>query len=183
LTCAYVFPLHSKPTLLLPEKHATIPRSSLVLWQSLPGHCQVVAFPLCYLLSQGDCSLFIALSYSLCRSGVAISTAMAAGLASVSSIQMAGKPPVGTDCRQELSRAPLLLPDRDCRPFRSCRLSGGRVKRPVASIVRCFPSSERGVVCSQLPTNLCPVQETPLLAYTLPLQGELTFVLCMGFQC
>jgi hypothetical protein len=103
----------------------------------------------------------------------AISTAMAAGLASASIILMAGKPPVGTDCRQELSRAPLLLPDRDCRPFRSCRLSGGRVKRPVASIVRCFPSSERGVVS---PTNLCPVRETPLSAYSLPLQGELTFV-------
>ena len=171
MTCAYVFPLHSKPTLLLPEKHATIPRSSLVLRQSLPGHCQVVAFPLCYLLSQGDCSLFIALSYSLCRSGVAISTAMAAGLASVSSIQMAGKPPVGTDCRQELSRAPLLLPDRDCRSFRSCRLSGGRVKRPVASIVRCFPSSERGVVWSQLPTNLCPVRDATVSLHSATAGG------------
>jgi hypothetical protein len=151
------FPLHSKPTLLLPEKHATILRSSLVLWQSLPGHCQVVAFPLCYLLSQEDYSLFIALSYSLCRSGVTISIAMAAGLALVSSIQMARKPPIGTNCRQELSRAPLLLPNRDCRPFWLCRLSGGRVKRPVALIVRCFPLLERGVVWSQLPTNLCPV--------------------------
>jgi hypothetical protein len=102
-----IFFLHSKPTLLLPEKYATIPRSSLVLRQSLPGHCQVVAFPLCYLLSQGDCSLFIALLYSLCRSGVAISTAMAAGLAWASRILMAGKPPIGTDYRQELSRAPL----------------------------------------------------------------------------
>lgn len=27
----------------------------------------------------------------------------------------------------------------------------------------------------QLLTNLCPVQEAPLLAYTLPLQGEPTF--------
>jgi hypothetical protein len=32
---------------------------------------------------------------------------MAAGLASVSSILIARKPPIGTDCRQELSRAPL----------------------------------------------------------------------------
>jgi hypothetical protein len=117
--------------------------------------------------------LFIALSYSLRRSGVAISTAMAAGLASVSSILMAGKPPVGTDCRQELSRAPLLLPVRDL-PVSVSSLRGER--SPVASIVRCFPLSERGVVCSQLPTNLCPVRETPLSAYSLPLQGELTFV-------
>ena len=58
-------------------------------------------------MSQGDYSLSIALSYSLRRSGVAISIAMAAGLASVSSILMAGKPPVGTNYRQELSRAPL----------------------------------------------------------------------------
>jgi hypothetical protein len=68
-----------------------------------------VAFPLCYLLSQGDCSLFIALLYSLCRSGVVISIAMAAGLASASRILMAGKPPVGTDYWQELSRAPLTI--------------------------------------------------------------------------
>jgi hypothetical protein len=61
----------------------------------------------CAILSQGEYSLSIALSYSLRRSGVAISTAMAAGLASASRILMAGKPPVGTDCRQELSRAPL----------------------------------------------------------------------------
>ena len=132
----------------------------------------------CAILSQGEYSLSIALSYSLRRSGVAISTAMAAGLALASRILMARKPPVGTDYWQELSRAPLLLPVRDCRPFRSCRLSGGRVKRPVASIVRCFPLSERGVVS---PTNLCPVRETPLSAYSLPLQGELTFILCMGF--
>ena len=39
--------------------------------------------------------------------GAVISIAMAAGLASVSSILMAGKPPIRTDCRQELSRAPL----------------------------------------------------------------------------
>jgi hypothetical protein len=78
----------------------------------------------------------------------AISTAMAAGLASVSSILIARKPPVRTDYRQELSRAPLLLSVRDCRPFRLCRLSRGRVKRPVALIVQCFPLSERGVVCS-----------------------------------
>jgi hypothetical protein len=32
---------------------------------------------------------------------------MAAGLASVSNILMAGKPLVGTNCRQELSYAPL----------------------------------------------------------------------------
>jgi hypothetical protein len=43
--------------------------------------------------------LFIALSYSLRRSSVIISIAMAAGLASVPSILMARKPPVGTDCR------------------------------------------------------------------------------------
>ena len=49
----------------------------------------------------------IALLYSLRRSGVAISIAMAAGLASASRILMAGKPPIRTDCRQELSRAPL----------------------------------------------------------------------------
>ena len=92
-----IFFLYSKPTLLLPEKYATILRSSLVLQQSLLGHCQVVAFPLCYLLSQGDCSLFIALSYSLCCSGVVISTAMAAGLASASRILMARKPPIKTN--------------------------------------------------------------------------------------
>ena len=43
--------------------------------------------------------LFIALSYSLRRSGVTISIAMAAGLALVPSILMAGKPPIGTNCR------------------------------------------------------------------------------------
>jgi hypothetical protein len=105
--------------------------------------------------------------------GAVISTAMAAGLASVSSILMAGKPPVGTNYRQELSRAPLLLPVKDL-PVSVSSLRGER--SPIASIVRCFPLSERGVVCSQLLMNLCPVRETPLLAYSLPLQGELTFV-------
>jgi hypothetical protein len=110
--------------------------------------------------------------------GAVISTAMAAGLALVSSILMAGKPPIGTDCRQELSRAPLLLSVRDL-PVSVSSLRGER--SPVASIVWCFPLLERGVVCSQLPTNLCSVRETPLSAYSLPLQGELIFVLCMGF--
>ena len=45
--------------------------------------------------------------YSLCRSGVVISIAIVAGLALVSSILIAGKPPIGTNYRQELSRAPL----------------------------------------------------------------------------
>jgi hypothetical protein len=42
---------------------------------------------------------------------------------------MAGKPLIGTNCWQELSYTPLLLSNRDCRPFRLCRLSKGRVKR------------------------------------------------------
>jgi hypothetical protein len=83
--------LHSKPTLLLPEKYATIPRSSLVLRQ-LPGHCQVVAFPLCHLSSQGDYSpVYRVVVFPLLQWRYNLHRAMAAGLASVSSILMAGK--------------------------------------------------------------------------------------------
>jgi len=124
------------------------------------------------ILSQGEYSLSIALLYSLCRNSVAISTAMAAGLALVSSIQMARKPPIGTNYRQELSYAPLLLPDRDCRPFRSCRLSRGRVKRLIApcrinSSVFSLCQNEALYVVNYRQTSA--LYETPLLAYTLPL--------------
>jgi hypothetical protein len=92
---------------------------------------------------------------------------MVVGLALVSSILIARKPFIKTNYWQKLSYVPLLLPIRDCRPFRLCRLSKRRVKRPVALIVQCFPLLEQGVIYSQLLTNLCPMRETPLLAYSL----------------
>jgi hypothetical protein len=128
---------------------------------SFYGVCQGTAkswrFP-CVILSQGDYSLSIALSYSLRRSGVAISTAMAAGLASVSSILMAGK----TTCRDWLPAGTIscatnyCFPDRDCRSFRSCRLCGGRVKRLVApcridSSVFPFVGTRRRITDEPLP--------------------------------
>jgi hypothetical protein len=133
------------------------------------------AFP--PILSQGDCLsvLSFALPYPFAAVAFRNLHSYGSGSSSVSSILMAGKLSVGTHCRQKLSRAPLVL---------SCQrpaalpvvpsLLGERA--PCASIVRCFPSSEiRRRVPSQLPTNLCPVREAPLSAYTLPLQGGATF--------
>jgi cation transport ATPase len=107
-----------------------------------------VVFPLYYLLSQRDCSLFIALLYSLCYSSVIISIAIVVGLALVSSILIAGKPLIRTNYWQELSRAPLTTAFLIGTTVLSSYAVSARERSSIALIVQCFPLLKRGVVYS-----------------------------------
>jgi hypothetical protein len=100
---------------------------------------------------------------------------MAAGLALVSSILMAGKPPIRTDYWQELSRAPLLLPNRDCRPFRLCRLSRGRSKAPcrINSLVFPFVRTRRYITNKPLPY----IRNATISLYSITIGGAYLYTL------